>query len=70
MTNYIIAAFFIGVIAGMIVGVYIAPAKEVYNIKKLKTKGDNSPITSDLDLTKKRRKLRLFKRKNKENGNN
>lgn len=62
--------FLKGVIIGLIAGFFIPNERTVNNIKKLKTKGDNSPIDADFDLKKQRRKLpflkRLIKRRKKD----
>lgn len=55
--------FLFGVIIGLIVGFFIPNERTINQIKKLKTKGDNSPINANQTEQKKGIFRKIFKRK-------
>ena len=58
--------FLFGCICGLIIGIFIPKDRTINQIKKLKTKGDNSPIDIAQEKEKKERKgifRKIFKRK-------
>lgn len=58
--------FLFGIIIGLIIGFFIPNERTINQIKKLKTKGDNSPIDVVQPVRRKKGIFRkIFKRKNK-----
>lgn len=55
--------YLFGCICGLIVGFFIPKDRTINQIKKLKTKGDNSPIATSQTEQKKGIFRKIFKRK-------